>query len=334
MRPPAARRRLPGVDALVAGVEAGDRAALAQAITRVESSRPEHRRDAAELLTRLLPRTGGALRVGLTGVPGVGKSTFIEALGTRLTARGHRVAVLAIDPTSALTGGSILGDKTRMTALSADPAAFIRPSPTSGTLGGVAGHTREALLLCEAAGYDVVIVETVGVGQSETQVAEMTDTFVALMLAGAGDALQGIKRGLMELCDVVVIHKADGDNRPAAERAAHEHRQALHHLRPTLPGWTPRVRLASALTGEGVDAVWQDIVDHRAALEAAGALGPRRARQQVGALWAQIDEHLRRRLRADARVLAALPAVEADVAAGRVAPTTAAEGLVETFLGG
>jgi len=308
----------------VAGIEAGDRALLAQAITRVESTLPAHQADAAALLARILPRTGGALRIGLTGVPGVGKSTFLEALGVQLTDAGQRVAILAVDPSSSRSGGSILGDKTRMTRLATAPGAFIRPSPTRGVLGGVGGHTREAILLCEAAGYDVVIVETVGVGQSETTVADMTDTFVALLLAGAGDQLQGIKRGLMELCDVVVVHKADGDNRSAAERAAHEYRQALHYLQPPTPGWAPRVRTASALTGDGVAAVWQDVCDHHAALVASGALETRRARQRVGWFRALVLEGLERRFHAEAEVATRLTRLEADVVAGRLAPLAAA----------
>ncbi len=325
MRAPPARPHR-SVDALVAGLAAGDRACLAQAITRVESSKPSHRAEALELLARLVPQP--ALRVGLTGVPGVGKSTFIEALGLRLTAQGHRVAVLAVDPSSSRTGGSILGDKTRMSALAADPRAFIRPSPTSGVLGGVGGHTREAILLCESAGYDVVLVETVGVGQSETAVADMTDTFVALLLPGAGDQLQGIKRGLMELCDVVVINKADGEAKPAAERAAHEARMALHYVTPALPGWPPRVRTASALTGEGIEQVWQDVLDHRAALVAAGVLEPRRARQRVRWFQALVREALERRLRADPVVAAQLAELEAAVAAGTLAPSAAAHRVV------
>jgi LAO/AO transport system kinase len=249
--------------ALADGVLAGDRRSLAKAITLVESSRPDHRDLAQELVERLLPRTGGASRVGITGVPGVGKSTFIEAFGLHLIDAGHRVAVLAVDPSSSISGGSILGDKTRMPRLSAAEASFIRPSPAGGALGGVASHTREAMLLCEAAGYDVVLVETVGVGQSEYVVASMVDFFLVLMLPGAGDELQGIKRGILELADALAINKADGENVPRAERARAEYLAAFHLLRSG-GAWDPPVITVSAAESRGMDEVWRIVGDHRA----------------------------------------------------------------------
>jgi LAO/AO transport system kinase len=249
---------------------AGDRAALARAITLVESRRRDHQKAARALLERLMPRTGGAQRIGITGVPGAGKSTTIEAFGTMLTAAGHRVAVLAVDPSSGRHGGSILGDKTRMERLSVDPNAYIRPSPSGGVLGGVARKTREAMLLCEAAGFDVIIVETVGVGQSETVVSDMVDIFLALLIPGGGDELQGIKKGLIELADLLVINKADAD--PAkAERSARDYRNALHILTPASPDWTPPVLTASGLTGAGLEALWTQIQRHREIMTANGA---------------------------------------------------------------
>ena len=244
--------RSPDVTTLCRGVRAGDRTVLARAITLVESKRADHQAAARRLVQDLLPATGQAIRVGVTGVPGVGKSTTIDALGIYLTGQGHRVAVLAVDPSSNRTGGSILADKTRMPRLAADPAAFIRPSPTSGSLGGVAAKTRETLLICEAAGFDVILVETVGVGQSETAVADLTDFFLLLMLAGAGDEIQGIKKGVIELADMIAVNKADGDNVKRATAAAAEYRAALHILVPRSPNWTPEVMTYSALTGQGI----------------------------------------------------------------------------------
>lgn len=324
-------RALPDTDTLVAGVLAGDRALLARAITLAESTRPDHQDRAGEVLERLMPHTGRAVRVGLTGVPGVGKSTFVEALGQRLTASGRRVAVLAIDPSSSRSGGSILGDKTRMEALARDPGAFIRPSPAGGTLGGVASRTREALLLCEAAGFDVVFVETVGVGQSELVVAGMTDTFVVLMLAGAGDALQGIKRGLMEMADVLAVNKADGDNALAARRAASTYRAALALLHPPDAPWKPRVLTCSGLDGTGVEEVWQGVLDHRAVLEGSGALTEKRAAQQVAWMWQVLDDRMRASLRAHPGVRDALVELETAVRDGSVAPTRAAARLLEIW---
>ncbi|MCB9744930.1 MAG: methylmalonyl Co-A mutase-associated GTPase MeaB [Alphaproteobacteria bacterium] len=321
-----------GLEDYVSGVRAGDRATLGRAITLIESTNPEHQALAAELLTALMPHTGGAWRVGITGVPGVGKSTFIDALGTRLTSAGRRVAVLAVDPSSSRTGGSILGDKTRMERLSVDPSAFIRPSPSSGTLGGVAAHTRETLLLCEAAGFDVVLVETVGVGQSETLVAEMTDFFLALMLAGAGDELQGIKRGLLELADLIAVNKADGDNAAPARRAAHGYRSALHFTRPQ-DDWTPPVLTCSAIEDTGLEEIWAAVGEHRAQALSSGRLAARRRRQALRWMWDLVDDQLRLALRAHLEVKARLPALEQQVAEGQIAPTTAARRLLASFLG-
>jgi len=268
---------MPRMDALAERLIAGNRTALAQAITLVESTRSDHQARARALLTDIMYHTGTAWRIGLTGVPGVGKSTLIEALGTHVTGLGRTVAVLAVDPSSSRTGGSILGDKTRMGALATNPAAFIRPSPSAGTLGGVARKTRETMLLCEAAGYDVVIVETVGVGQSETVVAEMVDVFVALMLPGAGDELQGIKKGLLELAEILFVNKADGDNATHARRAARDLEAALHLLAPASPHWTPHVLTGSALTGDGIAGLWDVIATHRDIMERAGVMAERRS---------------------------------------------------------
>ncbi|RMH79097.1 MAG: methylmalonyl Co-A mutase-associated GTPase MeaB, partial [Actinomyces sp.] len=303
--------------ALAEGVVAADRTAVGRALTLVESTRPDHRRLTEDFLTRLLPHAGRSHRVGVTGVPGVGKSTFIEAVGSRLTAGGHRVAVLAVDPSSSRSGGSILGDKTRMARLAADPRAFIRPSPSSGTLGGVTRATRESIIVLEAAGHDVVIVETVGVGQSETIVAGMVDTYLVLMLAGAGDELQGIKKGVLELADVVAVNKADGDNVTAARLAAAEYRRALELLAPATPSWRPRVVTCSALTGEGLDEVWDLVEEHRSALEAAGEFTARRRRQQLEWMRALLVERLLERALADPRVARRRTELEEAVAEGR-----------------
>ena len=313
------------VQELAAGVRAGERAALARAITLVESRKREHRVTAQDLLQTLLPVTGGSDRIGLTGPPGVGKSTVIDSLGTWLTGRGHRVAVLAVDPSSTRSGGSILGDKTRMARLAADPAAFVRPSPTAGTLGGVAARTHESLILCEAAGYDVVIVETVGTGQSETAVADMTDVFVALALPGAGDELQGIKKGVLELADIVAVNKADGDNLKRARAAAAELRAALHLLGPSSPAWSTPVLAISGLTGAGLDQLWARISDHRERMEASGERQRRRAAQQAKRLWTLVDEALRGFVHGHAAVRGELPALEAAVRDGRMTPQCAAE---------
>jgi len=309
---------------LAEGVVRGERAALARAITLVESRRADHRARAQALLQSLLPRTGGAYRVGITGVPGVGKSTTIDALGTYLTGQGHKVAVLAVDPSSTRTGGSILGDKTRMARLSVDPAAFIRPSPSGGTLGGIAAKTRETMLLCEAAGFDVVLVETVGVGQSETAVADLTDTFLVLMLPGAGDELQGIKKGVLELADIVAVNKADGDNIPRARAAASEYRAALHLLGARQAHWSPPVLTYSALTGDGIAEVWGQVVHHRQKCEAAGAFAATRQAQQVRWMWTLLNERLAEKVACDPGVKARLPTLEKEVAAGTLAPALAA----------
>ena len=313
---------------LAARVRAGDRRALARSITLVESTRADRRAEAAALLDAVLPATGGAVRVGVSGTPGAGKSTFIDELGSHLTARGHRVAVLAVDPSSRRSGGSIMGDKTRMERLARDPQAFIRPSPSGGTLGGVARRTREAALLCEAAGFDVVVVETVGVGQSETAVADMVDCFVLLAAPGGGDELQGIKRGIVELADVVVVNKADGDLEPAARRAVADYGHAVHLLRPKHPGWTVPVVAASALTGTGVDAAWAEIERFQDHLRAGGGLDRLRAQQAVEWMWAEMRERLVDALVRDERVAKRLADVEAEVRAGRVSPTTGAHELL------
>ncbi|MBI5781351.1 MAG: methylmalonyl Co-A mutase-associated GTPase MeaB [Rhodocyclales bacterium] len=313
---------------LVDGVLARALRPLAKAITLIESSRPDHQRRAEAVLQALLPHTGGALRLGISGVPGVGKSTFIEALGLDLVERGHRVAVLAVDPSSSVSGGSILGDKTRMERLSRDPRAFIRPSPSAGSLGGVAEKTRETLLVCEAAGFDVVIVETVGVGQSETAVANMTDLFVLLQLPNAGDDLQGIKKGIMELADLIVINKADADP-AAAMRAKAQLETALHMLRPPHPDWRVPVLLVSALKGEGLDRFWETVLAFRDTMQKNGALAAKRRHQALAWMWERIDAELKRRFRQHPAVRTMLPAIERDVESGRLAPVVAARRLLD-----
>src|ERR1700726_2804463 len=320
------------VERLAQGIRAGDRTVLSRAITLIESKRADHRATAAALTQTLLQATGNAVRVGITGSPGVGKSTTIDALGSMLTRQGHKVAVLAVDPSSRRTGGSILADKTRMANLATDPSAFIRPSPASGTLGGVAAKTRETMLLCEAAGYDVVLVETVGVGQSEIAVADMTDFFLALMLPGAGDELQGLKKGIVELADMIAINKADGDNIARAKAAAAEYRAALHILTPRSPNWVPPVVTYSALTGDGIADLWRHVMNHRNKLTASGDLAVRRGEQQVKWMWSMLEERLFAPLRSDRTLKAALPRIEADVAAGRLAANAAVE-LIADMLG-
>jgi len=322
-----------GVADYVTGVRSASPAWIARAITLVESTRPDHRDRAQEVLAALSPHTGAARRIGVTGVPGVGKSTFIDALGTHLTGTGHRVAVLAVDPSSTRTGGSILGDKTRMARLATDPAAFVRPSPTAGTLGGVARATREAMVVVEAAGYDTVLVETVGVGQSETTVAEMVDTFLLLTLARTGDQLQGIKRGVLELADVIVVNKADGPHRTEARSAARELAAALRLLHGGGHGWTPPVLTTSARDGSGIVEVWEHLVRHQETLRASGELTERRRRQQVDWVWSMVRETLLDRLRTHPAVVALADDVRSRVLAGIITPAQAATELLDAFAG-
>ncbi|HEY1571444.1 MAG TPA: methylmalonyl Co-A mutase-associated GTPase MeaB [Pseudonocardiaceae bacterium] len=313
------------------GVRANDRAVLARAITLVESTRADHRRQAQALLAELLPSAGGAHRIGISGVPGAGKSTFIDKFGTMLTDAGHRVAVLAVDPSSHRTGGSILGDKTRMAHLAVDPAAFIRPSPTSGTLGGVARATRETMVLMEAAGYDIVLVETVGVGQSEIAVANMVDCFCYLALARTGDSLQGIKKGVLELADVIAVNKADGDREREAKSAARELAGALRLLEQPSSPWTTPVLTCSALTGDGLDEIWRRIGAHRSAMTEHGDFHERRRRQQVDWMWTMVRDTLLSNLHGDPAVRDLAPDLEQQVRAGRLTATSAAERILTAF---
>jgi GTPase len=308
---------------LADAVRSGDRRALARAITLVESTREDHREQARALLEAVMPATGNAVRAGISGAPGAGKSTFIEALGTHVADAGHSVAVLAVDPSSTVSGGSILGDKTRMEQLARHPHAFIRPSPTGGTLGGVARRTREALLLCEAARFDVVFVETVGVGQSEVAVAAMVDVFLLLLAPAAGDELQGVKRGIVELADLIVVNKADGDLEAAARRTAADYANAVHIVRPA-GGWTPKVLQCSALTGRGIAEVWQAVEDQQAAVRASGERDRRRAAQAREWMWSEVTETLLDRLRNDRTVASLVAGLEHDVEAGVLSPAAAA----------
>ena len=317
---------------LIDGIRRGDRALLGRALTLVESNNRGRRLEAQELLAAILPSTVQAHRIGITGVPGVGKSTFIEAFGLRLIKRGHRVAVLAVDPSSSVSKGSILGDKTRMEDLSRSERAFIRPSPTGGSLGGVARKTRESILVCEAAGYDMVLVETVGVGQSETTVADMVDFFLLLKLAGAGDELQGIKRGILELADLIAINKADGDNIAAAKLARAEFERALHILRPgSNEQWIPRVVTSSAVTGDGLDTIHDLIVEHREFLEANGVFETRRSTQQLHWMWSLVEEGLKAAVREHPEVVGRIEDLELAVVEGRTTATTAAEEILRAF---
>jgi LAO/AO transport system kinase len=324
----------PALETLAQRVLSGDRRALARAITLIESRRPDHQEQAERLLERLLPATGAAVRLGVSGTPGAGKSTFIEALGAHVIEHGHQVAVLAVDPSSRRSGGSILGDKTRMQRLAKAPDAFIRPSPAGATLGGVTRRTREAGLACEAAGFDVIVIETVGVGQSESAVADMVDCFLLLLAPGGGDELQGIKRGVIELADLVLINKADGELLAAARRAQADYQAALRLLRPATPGWTPEVLTCSALHGEGIAAVWQAVQRQRSASEVAGELAAKRQRQSGSWLWAEVQAGLADALRADPATAELLAALEDEVAGGRLLPPQAARALVARFRAG
>lgn len=312
----------------VTGVLKGDRLTLARTITLIESTLPVHQELARNIVDKLLPFTGLGTRIGITGVPGAGKSTYIESFGTMLTRLGHRVAVLAIDPSSSRSGGSILGDKTRMEKLAVDQNAFIRPSPSSGTLGGVGRKTRETMLVCEAAGYDVVIIETVGVGQSETTVASMVDFFLVLMIAGAGDELQGIKKGVLEVADAIVINKADGDNVLRAEMARKEYQAALHMLMPNSPNWSPPVLTCSAVEGKGIDTIWHTILEHRDKLTASGEMAEKRKTQALDWMAFLLDEGLRQWFYTNLHVRDALPTLRKKVEDKKTSPTAAADTLL------
>ncbi|MDU0477718.1 methylmalonyl Co-A mutase-associated GTPase MeaB [Staphylococcus chromogenes] len=327
-----ARRRI-DIDALYEAVLNNDRTNLSRAITLLESTAPAHRVLAQELLVKLLPHAGGALRVGLTGVPGVGKSTTIEALGMKLINEGHRVAVLAIDPSSTRTRGSILGDKTRMAKLSNQDNAFIRPSPSAGTLGGVAKATRESMVIFEAAGYDVIIVETVGVGQSEVAVSQMVDVFCFLALAGAGDQLQGIKKGVLEIAEIVAINKADGPNLKQAKRAARELAAAMRMVRSEHDLWHPPTLTMSAVDGSGIDEFWSHILKHQETMHAAGEFDRRRREQQVGWMWSMVHETILQRLNTSAAVVQERSLVEEELRNGNITPTLAAERILRAFDG-
>jgi LAO/AO transport system kinase len=309
---------------LAESVERGDRAALGRAITLIESLRADHEEEAQALIQALLPSTGKAIRLGITGVPGAGKSTLIDALGTLLTARGHKVAVLAVDPTSQRTGGSILGDKTRMARLAVDPHAFIRPSPAGQTLGGVARRTRESMLACEAAGFDVVIVETVGIGQSEAAVASMVDFFLVLVVPGTGDELQGIKKGVLEYAHLIAVNKADGEGEARARQAAGDCRAALNMLMPADPSWPVPVLMVSGRTGLGLEALWAEVERHHHLMAESGGLARTRREQQVRWMWAILDDLLRRRLARDRAVRTKVEAIEKKVREGCLSPALAA----------
>src|SRR3989440_4925088 len=318
---------------LAAALRGGSRRALARAVTLVESTRPDHRAEAERLIEAILPITGGATRIGITGPPGAGKSSFIERFGLDGIARGHRIAVVAVDPGSKRGGGAILGDKTRMTELARAPEAFIRPSSAGLQLGGVARHTREAILVCEVAGFDTVLVETVGAGQAETTVAEMVDMFLLILPPAAGDELQGIKRGIIELADLILVNKADGDLLEHARRSAAEYSNALQLIRPALAEWQVMVRAVSALTGDSIDAVWEDVARFRAALAASGAWARRRAGQAQAALWAEIGDGLLERFRAAPAIATRLAKLEGEVAAGQRTPASAARLLLAAVFG-
>lgn len=319
------------IEYIITGIEAGKLRALAKGITLIESRKPEHMEQATKVLETLLPRTGNSIRIGISGVPGVGKSTFIEAFGLNLVRRGHKVAVLAVDPSSQITGGSILGDKTRMEQLAREENAFIRPSPAGETLGGVARKTRETMLLCEAANYDVILVETVGVGQSEIAVAAMVDVFLLLQLTGAGDELQGIKKGVMEIADAIIINKADGNNKPAAELARQQYLNALHIMRPKSPNWTVPVLTCSALHNIGMDQIWETLEEFRARMLSSGEFDLKRRQQAREWMWTLLLDDLKELFIHDKNVAPLLPQVEQSVIEGRTTPGAASWRLLERF---
>ncbi|MDE8562511.1 methylmalonyl Co-A mutase-associated GTPase MeaB [Anoxybacillus rupiensis] len=325
------KRKERSVSEYVEGVLNNDRTILAQAITLVESNAAKHMERAQQILHELLPHVGRSIRIGITGVPGAGKSTFIEAFGQFLCEQGHRVAVLAVDPSSSITGGSILGDKTRMENLARDPRAFIRPSPSGGTLGGVHRKTRETMLLCEAAGYDIILIETVGVGQSEFVVRSMVDFFMMIALTGAGDELQGMKKGIMELVDAVVINKADGDNKPKAEAAREEYNQFLHYLRPATPGWETKAYTCSALLGEGIEKVWNVVEAFISVTKQSGAFDARRRHQLKDWIYSMIKDYLESSFFSHPQIKAELPMIENHVIAGTLSVTKAVQQLLQIY---
>jgi LAO/AO transport system kinase len=312
-------------------IKSGDRRELARAITLIESTRPEHRAQAESLLAEIIPSSGKSVRIGISGVPGVGKSTFIEVFGLYLLKRGHKVCVLAIDPSSPRNGGSILGDKTRMEMLSRNRGAFIRPSPSSGTLGGVARRTRETILVCEAAGYDVVLVETVGVGQSETTVANLVDMFLLLIAPGGGDELQGIKKGIVELADLVIVNKADGELLPAAERASRDYGAALRLLREQSENWQPKILLCSSVRGSGISEIWELVEAFREAKVSTDELNALRKQQAISWMWDEIRENLIDKLISFPAVIKLIPDMEVNVQTGKITPTEAAREILSIF---
>ncbi len=322
----------PDANKLAQTVLGGDRRALAQAITLIESTRPEDRQGAHVLLEILVPKAGQSIRIGISGAPGVGKSTFIESLGNYLIGEGHKVAVLAVDPSSALSGGSILGDKTRMELLSRKPEAFIRPSPSGTTLGGVTRRTRETMLVAEAAGFDVLLIETVGVGQSETAVAQMTDMFILMLLPGGGDDLQGIKRGIVELADLILVNKSDGDMQPVAERSVTDYRNGLHFLRPRSEHWQVPVEGYSAIEGSATPRVWEIVEQYQKALVDAGEIERKREDQARAWMWSEVTDELLDELKDDPDVKGKIAELERRVTEGSLSPTVAAQELIAAFL--
>jgi LAO/AO transport system kinase len=318
-------------DDYVHGVINGDRAMLGRAITVIESRSPRHRQLAQDILHKLLPYTGNAHRIGITGVPGAGKSTFIEAFGGHLIRQGLKVAVLAVDPTSPVSGGSILGDKTRMSELSQNANAFIRPSPSGGTLGGVTRTTRQTMVVCDAAGYDVILVETVGAGQSEVAVADLTDVFLVLMLPGAGDELQGIKKGVLEIADMIVVNKADGGNEVRAKQAAVHYRNAFHIIQPRTPTWSPPVLMCSSIKNTGIDAVWNKLVEHKEKLAATGEFQKRRQQQRVKAVWSTLQDRVMSDIKCHPKVVEQLPLLKDELLSGNLTVTRAVDRILQLF---